>query len=154
MIMEEFALQYIKENNDGNVLAKVYLDFVSAVDYLQSLDKEQLQAGGDQEKSKAYLRDFNLNFLSNCLYMYPEDQTDEVTSQATSYNMFGDFYQSTHKDGNDTLSHSLLHSVCSNKLKAQALLASVGSNMNPPVAPAFPESKMHSRKYSLNSDVQ
>ena len=40
MILEEFALQYIKENNDGNVLAKVYLDFITAVDYLQSLDKE------------------------------------------------------------------------------------------------------------------
>ena len=33
-IMEEFALQYIKENSDGNILAKVYLDFCSAVDYL------------------------------------------------------------------------------------------------------------------------
>jgi len=39
-MMEEFAFQYIKENSDGNLLAKVYLDFISAVDFLQSLDKE------------------------------------------------------------------------------------------------------------------
>ena len=39
-ILEEFALQYIRENSDGNILAKVYLDFLSAVDYLQSLDKQ------------------------------------------------------------------------------------------------------------------
>ena len=32
--MEEFALQYIKSNEDGNLLAKIYLDFVSAIDYL------------------------------------------------------------------------------------------------------------------------
>ena len=41
-IMEEFAFQYIKENTDGNLLAKVYLDFISAVDFLQSLDKDEL----------------------------------------------------------------------------------------------------------------
>ena len=68
--MEEFALQYIRENCDGNVLAKVYLDFCSAVDYLQSLDKEQL---GSIEIGRAYLQHFNLNFLTNCLYVYPED---------------------------------------------------------------------------------
>ena len=93
-ILEEFALQYIRENSDGNILAKVYLDFLSAVDYLQSLDKQQLQeadSSGDKKKVREYLRDFNLNFLNNNLYMYPEDHTDEVTSQATSYNMFGDF---------------------------------------------------------------
>ena len=87
-------MQYIRENSDGNILAKVYLDFLSAVDYLQSLDKQQLQeadSSGDKKKVREYLRDFNLNFLNNNLYMYPEDHTDEVTSQATSYNMFGDF---------------------------------------------------------------
>ena len=34
---------YIKHNPDGNLLAKVYLDFVSAVDFLQSLDKTMLR---------------------------------------------------------------------------------------------------------------
>ena len=86
--------------------------------------------------------------------MYPEDQTDEATSQATSYNMFGDFYQSTHKDASEALSYSLQNSVCSNRLKAQALLASVGSNMNLPIAPAFQESKIRSRKDSMNSTIQ
>ena len=90
-LVEEFALQYISDNTDGNVLAKVYLDFCSAVDYLHSLDREQLRSGPEQ--GSAYLRDFNLNFVTNCLYQYPEDQ-DEVTSQATSYNMFGDFHRS------------------------------------------------------------
>ena len=33
-MLEEFSLQYIKDNSDGNLLAKVYLDFISAVDYL------------------------------------------------------------------------------------------------------------------------
>ena len=64
-ILEEFALQYIKENTDGNVLAKVYLDFVTAVDYLQSLDKEQLR---NTVLGKEYLCEFNLNYLQNCLY--------------------------------------------------------------------------------------
>lgn len=69
-ILEEFALQYIKNNEDGNILAKVYLDFISAVDYLQSLDKQMLR---DPEQGAEYLRDYNLHCLENCLYMYPDD---------------------------------------------------------------------------------
>ena len=37
-LLEEFTLRYIKENSDGNLLAKVYLDFITAVEFLQSLD--------------------------------------------------------------------------------------------------------------------
>jgi len=44
----------------------------------------------DARQGREYIREFNLEHLHNCLYMYPEDQ-DEVTSQATSYNMFGGF---------------------------------------------------------------
>jgi len=33
-ILEEFTLQYLKSNSDGNLLAKIYLDFISAVDFL------------------------------------------------------------------------------------------------------------------------
>ena len=63
-ILEEFALQYIKNNSDGNILAKVYLDFISAVDYLQSLDKQMLS---NPEQGAEYLRDYNLHCLENCL---------------------------------------------------------------------------------------
>ena len=88
-ILEEFALQYIKNNGDGNMIAQVYLDFISAVDYLQSLDKNMLR---DPELGCEYLRDYNLHCLENRLYMYPEDdQTDELGSQATTYNIFGGF---------------------------------------------------------------
>ena len=128
-LVEEFALQYISENTDGNVLAKVYLDFCSAVDYLHSLDREQLRDGPEQ--GSAYLRDFNLKFLTNCLYQYPEDQTDEVTSQATSYNMFGDFQQSVR--GGSIDSRSVLRQVAapaSNQLKRQAQHMSIGKYVN------------------------
>jgi len=61
-VIEEFALQYIKVGSDGNVLAQVYLDFCSAVDYLQSLDRAKLQQP-DQMLAKSYLKDFNLNYI-------------------------------------------------------------------------------------------
>jgi hypothetical protein len=35
------------------------------------------------------MQDFALSNIKNCLYVYPED--DAVSSQATSYNMFGGF---------------------------------------------------------------
>ena len=44
----------------------------------------------DCEMGREYIREFNLSDLENRLYHYPEDQ-EEVTSQATSYNMFGGF---------------------------------------------------------------
>ncbi len=55
----------------------MYLDFISAVDYLQSLDKKMLN---NPEQGSAYLRDYNLHCLENRLYMYPDDQTDELGS--------------------------------------------------------------------------
>lgn len=64
-IMEEFAFAYIKENSDGNILAKIYLDFISAVDYLQSLDKNRLTS---LEEGPVYMQDFALFHLKNCLY--------------------------------------------------------------------------------------
>ena len=96
----------------------MYLDFCSAVDFLQSLDREQLKI--DPDEGKAYLKDFNLNFLTNCLYQYPEDQTDEVTSQATSYNMFGDFHQSVRCGSIDSRSVLKQMQTSSNQLKLQA----------------------------------
>ena len=68
--MEEFAFQYIRENTDGNLLAKVYLDFISAVDFLQSLDKDELLY---QDRGVEYMREFALMHLHNCLYVYPEE---------------------------------------------------------------------------------
>ena len=56
-LLEGFTLRYIKENSDGNLLAKVYLDFITAVEFLQSLDKEMLT---DCEMGREYIREFNL----------------------------------------------------------------------------------------------
>ena len=39
VIMDEFVGMYIKENTDGNVLAKTYLDFTSAIDFMSNIDK-------------------------------------------------------------------------------------------------------------------
>jgi len=69
-VLEEFAIGYIKQNSDGNLLAKVYLDFISAVDFLQSLDKEMLRDG---EYGRDYLQDFNLQELEDRLCLYQED---------------------------------------------------------------------------------
>lgn len=85
--MEEFCTSYIKQNEDGNQLAKVYLDFVSAVDFIQSMDRTML---AEVDQGREYIKDFNLLNLHNCLYLYPEDQTD-LQSHNTSYNMFGGF---------------------------------------------------------------
>lgn len=82
MIIDEFALQYVKEGADGNILNKVYLDFCSAVDYLQSLDREKLQQG-DRQLAKAYLREFNLDYLQNCMYMYPDEDQQTVDELAS-----------------------------------------------------------------------
>ena len=38
LLLEEFTMQCIKENEDGNVISKVYLDFITAVSIIQSLD--------------------------------------------------------------------------------------------------------------------
>ena len=89
MVLEEFASGYIKVNTDGNLLAKIYVDFINAVDFLQSLDKEMLR---DADYGREYLQDYNLNYLENRLCVYPEDRTeDDMASQASSYNMFGGF---------------------------------------------------------------
>ena len=50
-MLEEFSLEYIKNNTDGNILAKVYLDFISAVDYIQSLDKQSIK---DKDGAREY----------------------------------------------------------------------------------------------------
>lgn len=110
--MEEFAFSYIKENSDGNILAKVYLDFISAVDYLQSLDKNRLAS---LEEGPEYMQEFALSHLKNCLYMYPEDDN---ASQATSYNMFGGFSMSV-RDNASVLSNQM-SSKTSNRLKLRS----------------------------------
>lgn len=83
MVLEEFASGYIKQNTDGNLLAKVYIDFINAVDFLQSLDKHKLV---DAQSGREYLLDYNLDYIENRLCVYPEDRTDDdLASQASSY---------------------------------------------------------------------
>ena len=69
-MLEEFSLEYIKNNTDGNILAKVYLDFISAVDYIQSLDKQSIR---DKDGAREYFQEFALNQLQNRLYQYPDE---------------------------------------------------------------------------------
>ena len=87
-VLDEFVVSYIKANADGNLLAKVFLDFTSAVDFLQSLDKKMLL---DREQGPLYIQEYNLHCLENRLYCYPDDERDDLCSIASSYNMFGGF---------------------------------------------------------------
>ena len=68
----------------------MYLDFISAVDYLQSLNKEILR---NIDSGREYLREFNLNHLKNNLYMYPEISDSGMSRDETNtaYNMFNRF---------------------------------------------------------------
>lgn len=79
------------------MLAKVYLDFITAVDYLQSLNKEVLK---DIDLGREYLREFNLNHLNNNLYMYPEisDSGMSRDETCTAYNMFNRFDTVSQRD--------------------------------------------------------
>ena len=112
-MIEEFALAYIKQNEDGNHLAKVYIDFINAVDFLQSLEKAKLEV---VDEGAIYLKEFTLSQLKNCLYLYPEEASEDSRSQATSYNMFGGFHASV-KDNCSVQSNARLTSRTSNQLK-------------------------------------
>ena len=43
----------------------------------------------DPDYGREYLQEYNLNYVENRLFEYPEDHTvDDMGSQASSYNMF------------------------------------------------------------------
>ena len=46
----------------------------------------------DPDYGREYLQEYNLNYVENRLFEYPEDHTvDDMGSQASSYNMFMGF---------------------------------------------------------------
>ena len=83
-MFEEFISEYISCNQDGNQLAKTYIDFTCAVDFLSNIDKEQIK---DLNTGRTYLREFCLDNVQHQLYQYPDEEShaDDVYSQASSY---------------------------------------------------------------------
>ena len=69
-IMDEFIGTYIKENQDGNSLAKTYIDFTCAVDFLSNINKKMIR---DVDSGREYLREFCLDDVEHQLYQYPDE---------------------------------------------------------------------------------
>ena len=57
-MLEEFSGAYITENSDGNSLAKTYIDFTCAVDFLSNIEKKKIE---DVTEGRDYLKDFCLD---------------------------------------------------------------------------------------------
>jgi hypothetical protein len=57
-MLEEFLGDYITENQDGNGLAKTFIDFTCAVDFLSNIDKNEI---ADIDNGREYLQEFCLD---------------------------------------------------------------------------------------------